>query len=73
MVIFFIFEVVVILLLLMLAITQIAIPVIKGRKMFPIFRRQGSLETALVAKKQKEVETELEKKLNERGKEMNDV
>jgi len=73
MLIFKLFELAITLMLLVLMVTQIAIPVWKGRKLFPMFRKQGKLEMEAIALEQKAVEIALQKKLNARKKEIKDV
>lgn len=51
------------LLLALVFVTQIAYPLFKGRKTFPIFGRQGKLESDLAAAKQAEFEDGLEKEV----------
>jgi len=50
-------------------VTQVIIPVMKGRSIFPIFRKQGKLEEAEVRLNQKQFEDELQFKLYKREKE----
>lgn len=43
--------------------TQVFIPVYKGTKLFPIFRRETDLRAALAGEKQATVESEIEKQI----------
>lgn len=44
-------------------VTQVIVPVMRNRAMFPAFRKQGKLETELAELNQRKVEAELEKKI----------
>lgn len=48
-------------------VTQVAWPLIRGTKLFPIFRREAKLEKQLDEKRQEELEKSLERQLD-RGK-----
>lgn len=43
--------------------TQVIAPMWRGTKLFPLFRRQGVLESALDQTRQEQTEAELERKL----------
>jgi hypothetical protein len=46
-----------------LLITQVSIPVYRGTKLFPIFKREEKLKTILSEIKQQNIEKELERKI----------
>ncbi|MCC6934772.1 MAG: hypothetical protein IT406_03755 [Candidatus Yanofskybacteria bacterium] len=46
-------------------VTQIVAPLWRGTKLFPVFRRQGVLESALDQARQAKTESELERELRE--------
>jgi hypothetical protein len=52
-----------ILALVLVVVTQLIIPVILGRKIFPMFRRQHKLEVQLNEVEEQKAELDLEKKL----------
>jgi len=60
-----IFEFSIIILAMWLLITQVSIPVFRGTKLFPLFRREEKLRSELEEARQKTLEKKLEKKIRE--------
>lgn len=65
--IFKILEVLFVFLAILIIGSQIVVPALKNRAMFPMFRRQGTLEKELSKKNQEKHERNLETKLNKMG------
>jgi hypothetical protein len=61
-----IFEIAAGALIVILAITQIAIPILRGTLMFPLFRREHELESQLSRARQEELEVGLQHELEKR-------
>lgn len=53
----------VIVLLIVLVITQVLVPLFRGTKVFPLFRREGQLVSKLIDTRQQKVEKGLEQKI----------
>jgi hypothetical protein len=47
-------------------VTQVAWPLVRGTRLFPIFRREGKLEKQLDSKRQADLEESLERELEDR-------
>lgn len=65
MVIFYVFEAVLLAVVTWLILTQIILPATAGKKLFPLFRKEQKLKTALVEQEQEFVEQRLEKAIAE--------
>ena len=59
------FEVLLVTVVILFVITQIGIPAILGRKLFPLFSKQAKLEAAMAKARQAEAEKELEQRVKE--------
>ena len=62
---FKVLEGIVMLVIVVFIYTQMVVPGFTGRTLFPLFRKQGKLEKKVAELKQKEVEKELQSKINE--------
>lgn len=58
-------EILFVVLVVLAAITQIVIPVVRGQKLFPLFRKQGHLEVELANAVQKAEEKKVQDQINE--------
>ena len=63
MVIFKVIEFVLIFVSVIVIATQIIYPAVVGRQMFPLFKKQGKLESEIVGEKQRAAERKLETEL----------
>ena len=65
MAIFYVFEVILLTAVTWFIVTQIIMPAVDGKKLFPLFRKEQKLKNVLIEQEQESVEQRLEKAIEE--------